>query len=125
MRVHHIAFRTEDPEALSHFYENVLGLARIREQPGYSIWFDLGASVLMLEKRSEGEPSIRPDSMDMIAFQVSEVQRQVLGEKLVQYGAEIEDAGQYTTYFRDPDGRRIGISHYDFAHRSTGDLDRS
>ena len=125
MRVHHIAFRTDDPETLSQFYEGVLGLTRIREQPGYSIWLELGSAVLMLEKRSEDEPANRPGALDMIAFHVTEAQREFLGKKLTQNGVEIEDGGQYTTYFRDPDGRRIGISHYDFADRSTGDLDGS
>lgn len=38
MMLHHIAFRTKDLECLTRFYEKILELEKIKENPGYSVW---------------------------------------------------------------------------------------
>ncbi len=112
MRVHHLAFRTHDVEALASFYEQILGLARVREQAGYSVWLRLGEAVLMLERAEPGESSIPLGSREFVAFAVDASERSRLQQRLEDHGVEIEETGVYTNYFRDPDGRRVGLSTY-------------
>lgn len=108
VRVHHLAFRTDDLEALERFYASVLGLAVIRRNEERSIWLDAGGAILMLEKRDEGEPSVPPGSKDLVAFAVSKG----VMDRLAAEHVSIEARTAYTLYVRDPDGRRIGLSSY-------------
>jgi glyoxylase I family protein len=108
VRFHHVAFRTNDLDALEDFYARVLGLAVTRRNEGRSVWLDAGGAILMLEQREEGEPEIPEGSMELIAFAVSPEVR----ERLPAEGVEIEARTAYTLYVRDPDGRRIGLSTY-------------
>ena len=108
MRVHHVAFRTDDLGALERFYATVLGLVVIRRNEGRSIWLDAGGAILMLEKRDDGEPSVPAGSKDLVAFAVSKsVMDRLSAERI-----PIEARTAYTLYVRDPDGRRIGLSSY-------------
>jgi glyoxylase I family protein len=108
VRFHHVAFRTNDLDALEDFYARVLGLAVTRRNEGRSVWLDAGGAILMLEQREEGEPEVPAGSMELVAFAVSPEVR----ERLPTEGVEIEARTAYTLYVRDPDGRRIGLSTY-------------
>ena len=108
VRVHHVAFRTDDLEALARFYADVLGLTVTRRSEGRSIWLDAGGAILMLERREEGEPAVPSGSKELVAFAVSKA----LIERLEQARIPIEARTAYTLYVRDPDGRRIGLSSY-------------
>jgi glyoxylase I family protein len=108
VRVHHVAFRTEDLEALERFYAGVLNLTVIRRNEGRSVWLDAGGAILMLEKREEGEPTVPAGSKELVAFAVSKA----VIERLEKGAVPIEARTAYTLYVRDPDGRRIGLSSY-------------
>jgi glyoxylase I family protein len=108
VRVHHVAFRTDDLQALERFYTHVLGLAVLRRNEERSVWLDAGGSILMLEKRDGDEPSVPPGSKELLAFAVSAP----MIERLAAAGIAIEARTTYTLYVRDPDGRRIGLSSY-------------
>lgn len=105
MHVHHVAFRTRDLPRLARFYEEALGLRRVREQPGYSVWLALGDAVLMLERADAGEPAPPPGGRDLLAFRVTEAERTAIRARVA-----VEGETAHTTYFRDPDGRRIAVS---------------
>jgi glyoxylase I family protein len=107
VRVHHVAFRTDDLEALRRFYADVLGLTIIRRSER-SIWLDAAGTILMLEKRDDDEPRVSPQSKELVAFAVSKPMIDRLGEARIA----IEARTAYTLYVRDPDGRRIGLSSY-------------
>ena len=115
MRVHHLAFRTDSIETLARFYQHVVGLEPIGGQSGYSVWFRLGDAVLMVEQRGVDEPEIPPQSREFLGFSVTTVERDVLRTRLHENGVVVEEESEYTTYFRDPDGRRLGASHFDFS----------
>lgn len=108
MRVHHVAFRTDDLDALERFYARVLGLAVMRRNEGRSIWLDAGGAILMLERRDEDEPTVPSGSKELVAFAVS---KEMIA-RIEEAGIPIEARTAYTLYVRDPDGRRIGLSSY-------------
>lgn len=112
MRIHHLAFRTDDLDALEHFYARVLGLTVVRRTPGRSVWLDAGGSILMLERCEDGEPAIPDDTMELVAFAIAAKDRADVAARLAGAGLRIEARTAYTLYVRDPDGRRIGLSSY-------------
>lgn len=107
MRVHHLAFRTDDLDALERFYADVLGLA-VSRRSERSIWLDAGGSILMLERRDGDEPGVPAGSKELVAFAVSP---EVLA-RVEQARIDVEARTSYTLYVRDPDGRRVGLSSY-------------
>jgi catechol-2,3-dioxygenase len=111
MRVHHIAFRTRDLEELERFYVDVLALRVIRKDER-GVWLDAGGSIVMLERAEDGEPLVPGGTMEMIAFDVEKEARIGWLRRLAENNVPIEAQTEHTLYFRDPDGRRIGLSHY-------------
>ena len=112
MRIHHLAFRTRDLARLEAFYAGALGLP-VRERHGdRSVWLGVGDAILMLERAEVGEPDVPPGSMDFVAFDVEKDARIGYLARLAEAGVAVEHQTEFTLYFRDPDGRRVGISHY-------------
>ena len=108
MRVHHVAFRTDDLERLERFYVDVLGFTVTRRTE--SVWLDAGGTILMLERRDESEPEVPPSTKELVAFEVTPDVG--IEARLAAAGIPVEDRTKYTLYLRDPDGRRIGLSAY-------------
>lgn len=112
MRIHHLAFRTDDLDALEHFYARVLGLTVLRRVPGKSTWLDAGGAIVMLERCADGEPAVPDDTMELVAFAIAPRDRESVASRLSAAGVRIEARTAYTLYVRDPDGRRVGLSSY-------------
>lgn len=113
--VHHLAFRTRDVSRLVAFYVDVLGLPVLRETPGRSVWLRAGNTVVMIERSEPDEPAIPAGSRELIAFSVCEEERAFLRERFLTLGIALDGETAFTTYVRDPDGRRVGVSTYPFA----------
>ncbi len=110
--IHHLAFRCEDPEAIARFYERVFGFPRLRETNG-NVWLDAGGgAILMIEKRDTSEPKVAAGTREFVAFTIAENERDAFRARLVVAGVEIEAESEFTIYFRDPEGRRVGGSHF-------------
>ncbi len=118
--VHHIALRTRSVEALSEFYERLFALRRVRTQPR-SVWLSrsgpssIETPVLMIERADR--PKERPpskSSYDFLAFLLPRDERAKFRRRLRRLQVVIEEETKHTLYFRDPDGRRIGVSDYPF-----------
>ncbi|MGH7286000.1 MAG: VOC family protein [Polyangiaceae bacterium] len=116
MRVHHIAFRTHDLAALERFYVEVLRFSVKTRLGQRSVWLDAGDAILMLEKAAQGEPKIPAKSMEFVAFAIRPTERDPMLDRLEAYGISVEHRTEYTIYFRDPDGRRVGVSYFDAHH---------
>jgi catechol 2,3-dioxygenase-like lactoylglutathione lyase family enzyme len=114
VRIHHLALRTPDLERLKRFYVDVLGLKLAKEEAGRSAWLDADGVFVMLEQARSGEPAIPQGARDLVAFAIPMKKRAEYRERLEWHGIAIEDESAYTLYFRDPDGRRVGLSHYPF-----------
>lgn len=116
LEVHHIALRSSDVNRLERFYAGVLGLEVVRrnDERG-SVWLRAGATLLMLERADPSEaPTLAAhrDSLELIAFAIDPEQRESWRDRLAQRSVSVEAETGHTLYFRDPDGRRIGVSTY-------------
>ena len=113
MRLHHLALRTRDVDALEAFYAGVLGLDGVRRDGTRSVWLPIGDAMLMIERAEESEPSTDPGSMELVAFAAQdEAERDAIEERLRVRDVVVEARTAHTIYFRDPDGRRVGVSTY-------------
>ena len=108
--IHHLAFRTVDVDGLAAFYERILGLPVVRRDPDRSVWLAIAGGVLMIETAAPGEPPWPAGSLELCAFRVDAVGRDRVRSALATLAVPIEAETAHTTYFRDPDGRRIGAS---------------
>lgn len=121
---HHIALKTLNLPALRRFYENVLGL-NVLEKNHYedgslrSVWYELGTTILMLEK-SETTRDLKvissftedPPGFHLMALEIEKSQREIWKKKLLDAGIVIEHESKFSIYFKDPDGNRLGLTHY-------------
>lgn len=118
-RLHHVAVGSADVARLAAFYRDVLGLPELTRHLDAagslrSIWLDLGGAILMIEHTHESTPP--PVGIGagpfLLAFRVSPAERLRLEAELESRGHPIESRTAFTSYSRDVDGNRIGISHY-------------
>jgi glyoxylase I family protein len=112
MRVHHLAFRTRDLGRLERFYTDLLGLSVARRDDDRSVWLRAGGTMLMLEIAAPEEPSVAPATKELVAFAIDEADKGRWLRTLVAASVPIEEETAFTIYFRDPDGRRVALSHY-------------
>jgi catechol 2,3-dioxygenase-like lactoylglutathione lyase family enzyme len=112
MRLHHLALRTADLPRLERFYVGVLGLNELRRSGERSVWLDAAGTVLMLERRDNGEPGVPEGTLELVAFAAAPADAAQLLSRLATAGIAIEARTPSTVYFRDPDGRRVGLSAY-------------
>jgi catechol-2,3-dioxygenase len=111
--LHHLALRTRELERLEEFYVGVLMLRVLRRDgPRGSVWLGAGSVVLMLERASVEEPAVPAGSLDLVAFTASDTPLASWRAHLESAGVAVEGATEHTLYFRDPDGRRIGVSTF-------------
>lgn len=115
MRVHHVALRTRDLARAERFWVELFGLAVLRRDAERAVWLDLDGAVLMLERAAPGEPGVPAGSMDFFALRVSPEARAGFVARCAAAGVAIEHETAHTTYVRDPDGRRVGVSTHPLA----------
>ncbi len=119
-RLHHIALGARDVEAVAEFYRDIFELAetaRHRYDHGAlrSIWLDMGGTLLMVEHTDA--PNKQVDGVGagpfLLAFDIAgPTERRELEARLEQRGIEIEERTDFSSYFRDPEGNRVAVSHY-------------
>lgn len=112
VRIHHLAFRTADLARLERFYEEVIGLEVLRRDGERSAWLDAGGTILMLERSADGEPLVDPRSLELTCFGIEPSEHVAVVRRLEGAGVAVEGRTAYSIYFRDPDGRRIGVSSF-------------
>jgi glyoxylase I family protein len=112
--VHHVAVQVLDLERARAFYVDLLGLTEVRRQ-AHSIWVQAGATIVMLERGTQARATSwqAPDAgLHLLAFTIAAAERDAWRAKLAAAGATLEGETGFTLYARDPDGTRIGLSHY-------------
>jgi glyoxylase I family protein len=112
MRIHHLALRTRDLARLATFYVDLLGLRILKNDAGRSVWLDAEGAIVMLERAGEGEPVVPEGGLELVAFAIEPGSRGRFEAELAARGILIEARTAFTLYVRDPDGRRVGLSHY-------------
>lgn len=110
MRLHHLALRTADPDALARWYAARFDLAVWRVEPGRAVWLGLDDAALMIERADAAEPAVPAGSMEFFALRVSPEGRDAFVARCARDGVPVEHRTAFTVYVRDPDGRRVGVS---------------
>jgi catechol 2,3-dioxygenase-like lactoylglutathione lyase family enzyme len=118
---HHVAILCADLERCERFYRDLLGLAVARRWPAEdgrdrSVWLGVGDGFLVLE-RAGGSPGTEPwDStragLHLVALRIEAQARATVEAKLAAAGVEVVHRTRWTSYVRDPEGNRVGLSHY-------------
>jgi len=128
--VHHLAIQVRDLAAAERFYCDVLGLRVLRRWPAAggagerSIWVDTGdGAFLALEvttaaARPPDEDAATPSypaGMHLVALRIDAGDRQAWQERFARAGVAVYHHTAFTIYVRDPEGNRVGLSHYPVA----------
>jgi glyoxylase I family protein len=119
--IHHVAIQVRDLAAMEAFYAGVLGLPVLRRWQGEdgdrSIWFDLGGGFLAVERVAGPPPrhdgwNTEDAGIHLVALAIDRDQRDAWEAHLAAAGHEIAHRTDYTLYVRDPEGNRVGLSHW-------------
>lgn len=118
--VHHLAIAVRDLAATTAFYQGVLGLPILRRWPGIdgalrSIWLDLGGGAFLALERTASGDRARDDQtpgFQMIALRIARAARAEWETRFAGAGVAIVYRTAYTIYLCDPEGNRVGLSHW-------------
>jgi len=115
---HHVAIQVRDLAAAERFYSGALGLPILRrwfheDGSPRSVWVKVGEGFIALEACA-GEPDPGPfrDGRAGIHLAALRIERGDRAAWEARFGAAIVHRTKYTLYVRDPEGNRIGLSHY-------------
>jgi len=124
---HHLAIQVHDLGRAEAFYAGLLGLPVIRrwaDDAGAprSVWVGLdGGGFLALERCDEpavAQPfSVPGPQLHVLAVAIDPACRDDWEARLVGAGFAKEKETPFTFYVRDPDGNRIGLSHFPHERR--------
>lgn len=128
--VHHITFVGADRKTSVDFWEGVLGMPLVFEQPNLDdpeqnhLYFDPGDGRLITVFTSEGwRPDSRPNptgtgNLHHLAFMVSRATFTQAEERLKDRGlpnsGEVDRGFMHSLYFRDPLGQLLELACYKF-----------
>jgi len=122
---HHLAIQVKDLPKAERFYVDILGLKvtkrwpREDQKPGErSVWLSVGAGeeFLALEAcEADRPPAPFRDphgGLHLLALRIDVKDRKEWERKLAALGVEIVHRTRWTLYVRDPEGNRLGLSHF-------------
>ncbi len=125
-RIHHLAIKVADLARAESFYVGVLGLQVLRRWPAFegeagerSLWLDLGYGAFLALERAEdreatgtaGKPASTP-GIHLLALDIARADREAWIGRLARAGHPVYRQTDFTLYVRDPEGNRIGLSHW-------------
>jgi len=123
--LHHVAIQCADLESCERFYRDVLDLPVLRRWPrpgggDRSVWLSVGEGFLALERAEgagrpaagaapwrDGTPGPR-----VVALGIAPAERPAWEARLAARGVPVAHRTRFTLYLRDPEGNRIGLSHW-------------
>jgi catechol 2,3-dioxygenase-like lactoylglutathione lyase family enzyme len=120
---HHLAIQVRDLARAERFYAGTLGLAVVRRWPrddgkgDRSIWVSTGGDEFIALEACEAE---RPPAgfhdpragLHLFALRILKSEREAWEAKLAAAEIEVVHRSRYTIYFLDPEGNRLGLSHF-------------
>ena len=120
--LHHLAVRCADLAACERFYVEVLGLPVSRRWPAdgggdRSVWLDLGGGALLMLERAAAAPVEAPfqeaaAGLHLAALRIAPSERSSWEARLAAAGVPVVQRTPFTLYLRDPEGNRLGLSHW-------------
>jgi hypothetical protein len=119
--IHHVAVKVADLARAEAFYVGVLGLPVLRRWPTSdgkqvrSLWLELGAGAFLAIERSDGPGPSKTEAdpgLHLLALRIRRSERERWIAKLASAGFPIYQHTDYTLYVQDPEGNRIGLSHW-------------
>jgi catechol 2,3-dioxygenase-like lactoylglutathione lyase family enzyme len=133
--VHHLAIQVRDLAVVERFYREVLGLAPLRRWPSAggagerSVWMDLGDGAFLAleviapgdgEEDRSGDDDAGPRAgLHLLALRIGAAERGAWEERLARAGVAVYHRTAFTLYVRDPEGNRVGLSHFPEADAGT------
>ncbi len=123
--IHHLALCVRDLARVEPFYRDLLGLPVLRRWPEAdgqgcrSVWLELGTgrgAFLALEVVPAGDlaaaaPEAQP-GWHMMVLPIVPSARRTWITRLHAAGVPVYHHTPYTIYVRDPEGNRVGLSHW-------------
>jgi len=131
--VHHAAIQVRDLAAAERFYVGVLGLPVLRRWPSptggeRSLWVGTApregappATFLALEvvPATDGQPTAAEEPAragrpghHLLALRIARSDRAAWEGRLAAAGVAVTGRSDFTLYFCDPEGNRLGLSHF-------------
>jgi len=122
--VHHLAIGVRDLPAVEAFYTSVLGLPVQRRWPradggagDRSVWLALGGDAFLALERADTPGAARPAAVAaegylMAALAITRDQRAAWEARFTAAGIPVVRRTAYTLYVDDPEGNRVGLSHW-------------
>ena len=123
---HHLALQVRDLGAAERFYRDVLGLPVLRRWPARdggpgerSVWLDAGDGGFIalevvaggLTAAEDADRAMRP-GLHLVALRIERAARGSWERRLAAAGVPVESRSPFTLYVRDPEGNRLGLSHW-------------
>jgi glyoxylase I family protein len=125
--VHHVAIQVRDLHLMEAFYRDVLGLVVLRRWPAAdgrgdrSIWLDLGGRGFLALEQTPGDRAPLGETIawttssagiHLLALGIAPAARADWMAHLSAAGVAIAHQTPYTIYVQDPEGNRVGLSHW-------------
>lgn len=121
--VHHVAIKVADLVRAEVFYCGVLGLPVLRRWPALegngvgerSLWLDLGAGAFLALERAGARAADKDEDatgIHVLALAIERGEREAWIVRLREAGHAVYARTDFTIYVRDPEGNRIGLSHW-------------
>jgi catechol 2,3-dioxygenase-like lactoylglutathione lyase family enzyme len=123
---HHLAIQCADLDRCERFYREVLGLEVLRRWPredgpgDRSVWLSVGegeAGGFLALERADVPPEPRPwrdgrAGLHLVALRITPGERHTWEDRLEAAGVRVVHRTRWTIYFHDPEGNRVGLTHY-------------
>jgi len=122
---HHLAIQVRDLPGVERFYGETLGLAVLRRWPASegagerSVWLDTGDGGFLAIERVAGGATSAGDAaratrpgLHLVALAIERAARGAWEARLARAGVPVEARTAFTLYVRDPEGNRVGLSHW-------------
>ena len=128
--IHHITFVGSNRETIIHFYQDLLGMRLVMDQPNLDVpdethlYFDAGDGRLItffVRPTRADDPTPNPEgigNLHHIAYTVSRATYTQVAKRLNEHGVwntgPIDRGFMDSIYFRDPNGQLIEMACYKF-----------
>ena len=121
---HHLAIQVKNLAKAERFYVDILGLKVTKRWPSEdgkserSVWLSVGAGeeFLALEACDADRPPTPfrdpHGGLHLLALRIDVKDREAWERKLASKNVEIVHRTRWTLYVRDPEGNRLGLSHF-------------